>query len=184
MPELPVREVRLPELHLPEIDRDQIFNTLSGLRLPSVDLPAIERPGRADRSGRFDWRAIDWPAIDLGPAIAGAGALVRIGSRARPLVRTRWAVAAGVVVVTGLAAAAILAQPVVRERAGRTIRTVREGVRERMGNAGDGLDVDADLADTETDVEVVDTEVVTAAAVVADLSEADAADGSELAAPR
>ena len=169
MPELPVKEVRLPELHLPEIDRDQIVSALSGLRLPAVDMPAIGRQGSDadERSGRFDWRAIDWPAIDLGPAIAGAGALVRLGSRARPLVRSRWAVAAGVVVATGLAAAAIPAQPVVRERAGRTIRTVRDGVRERMGGNDEALDVDADLADTEADVETVATEEITAADVAA-----------------
>jgi len=174
MPELPVREVRLPELHLPEIDREQIVSALSGLRLPAVDLPAIQRQGpeRDERSGRFDWRAVDWPAIDLGPALAGAGALVRLGSRARPLVRSRWAVAGGIVVLTGLAAAAVLSQPVVRERAGRTIGKVRDGVRERLGS-GDGLDVDADLADTEADVETVETEVVTAADVVADMTEAD-----------
>lgn len=188
MPELPVREVRLPELHLPEIDRDHIIGTLSG-RLPNVELPTIGRPGseRDERSGGFDWRAIDWPAIDLGPALAGAGALVRLGSRARPLVRSRWAVAAGVVVATSLAAAAILAQPVVRERAGRTFRTVRDGVRERMGGTDDRLDVDADLADTEADVEAVDTEVVTASDVVADMTEADSADkangAGKLAAP-
>jgi hypothetical protein len=177
MPELPVREVRLPELHLPEIDREQIVSTLSGLRLPAVDLPAIQRP-RSDRDerARFDWRSIDWPAIDLGPALAGAGALVRMGSRARPLVRSRWAVVGGIVVLTGLAAAAILSQPVVRERAGRTIRTVRDGVRERLG-ADDGLDVDADLADTEADVETVETEVVTAADVVTDMTEIDTAGG-------
>ncbi|MFL5723259.1 MAG: hypothetical protein ACJ78H_07710, partial [Chloroflexota bacterium] len=176
MPELPVREVRLPELHLPEIDREQIISSLSGLRLPAVDLPAIQRPGtdRDERSRTFDWRAIDWPAIDLGPALAGAGALVRLGSRARPLVRSRWAVAGGIVVLTGLAAAAILSQPVVRERAGRTIRTVRDGVRERLGS-DDALDVEGDLADTEADVETVETEVVTAADVVADMTEADAA---------
>jgi len=179
MPELPVREVRLPELHLPEIDREQIVSALSGLRLPAVDLPSIQRPrsDRDERSRRFDWRAIDWPAIDLGPALAGAGALVRLGSRSRPLVRSRWAVAGGIVALTGLAAAAILSQPVVRERAARTIRTVRDGVRERLGST-DGLEVDADLADTEADVETVETEFVTAADVVADMTDGDAADGA------
>ena len=104
MPELPVKEVRLPELHLPEIDRDQIISTLSGLRLPTVDLPAIERPGsgRDDRSGGFDWRADRLAGDRPRSGLAGAGALVRLGSRARPLVRSRWAVAAGVVVVTSL----------------------------------------------------------------------------------
>ncbi len=159
MPELPVKEVRLPELHLPEIDRDQIIGSLSGLRLPAVDLPAVERP-RFGRPGsrRFDVRAIDWRAIDLGPAIAGATALVRVGSRARPLVRSRWAVVAGVVVVAGLAAA-LVATPAVRERAGRTVRRVRV----RMDGAmSDRLEVDADLADTKADVETIAEDVVKA----------------------
>jgi hypothetical protein len=179
MPELPVKEVRLPELHLPEIDRDQIVSALSGLRLPEVDLSGIQRPGsrRDDRSARFDWRAIDWPAIDLGPALAGAGALVRLGSRARPLIRSRWAVAGGVIVVTSLAAAAILAQPAVRERAGRTVRTVRDGVRERMGGADDSLEIEADLADTVADVETVDSETVTAADVAAEVAQKGSASG-------
>ena len=90
MPELPVKEVRLPELHLPEIDRDQIISSLSGLRLPAVDITTIERPrfGRQARTGRFGLPAIDWRSIDLGPAVAGVAALGRLGSRARPLVRT------------------------------------------------------------------------------------------------
>jgi hypothetical protein len=112
------------------------------------------------------------PAIDLGPALAGAGALIRIGSRARPLIRSRWALAAGVVVVTGLAAAAIMAQPGVRERAGRTIR----GVRERLDEArtGDRLEIDADPdPDLVADVETVEGDVVTAADVAADMAGAD-----------
>lgn len=160
MPELPVKEVRLPELHLPEIDRDQIIGSLSGLRLPAVDLPSVERPRFGRRtSRRFDMRAIDWRAIDFGPAIASATALVRVGSRARPLVRSRWAVVAGVVVVAGLATAALVATPAVRERAGRTVRRVRV----RMDGAmSDRLEVDADLADTKADVETIAEDVVKA----------------------
>ncbi len=149
MPELPVKEVRLPELHLPEIDRDQIISSLSGLRLPAVDISAIERPrfGRQARTRRFGLPAIDWRAIDLGPAVAGVAALGRLGSRARPLVRTRWAVAAGVVIIAGVATAALIATPAVRERAGRTVRDVRA----RMDGAGsrDQLEVEADLAETQ-----------------------------------
>jgi len=174
MPELPVKEVRLPELHLPEIDREQIINSLSGLRLPAVDILRVERPrfGRQGRTGGFDWRAIDWRAIDLGPAIAGAGALVRLGSRARPLVRSRWAIAAGVVVVAGVAVAAIAAQPAVRERAGRTVRDVRARIDEARG--GDHLAIDTDTdTDIEADVEAVAGEVVTAAKVAADAAGGD-----------
>ena len=153
MPELPVKEVRLPELHLPEIDRDQIVSTLSGLRLPTVDITTIERPrfGRQVRSGRFVLPQVDWRSIDLGPAVAGVAALGRLGSRARPLVRTRWVVAAGVVAVVGAATAALIATPAVRERAGRTARDVRSRM-DRV-TAPDRLEVEADLVDTEADVE-------------------------------
>jgi len=139
MPELPVKEIHRPELHLPEIDRDQIIGALSGLHLPTGRVTPVERP----RFRRFDPRAIDWRAIDLGPVAAGAGAVARLGSRARPIVRTRWVVAAGVVVVAGVAAAALIATPAVRERAGRTVRSVRARV--DGAATGDQLEVEADL---------------------------------------
>ena len=175
MPELPVKEVRLPELHLPEIDRDQIISTLSGLRLPAVDITTIERPrfGRRSR-GRFELPAIDWRSVDLGPAVAGVTALARLGSRARPLVRTRWAVAAGVVVIAGVATAALIATPAVRERAGRTVRDVRARI--DAASNGDRLEIEADLADTEADVETVAEDVVPAA-TAAKATVADAAEG-------
>ena len=70
----------------------------------------------------------------------------------------------------------------------QSTRTVRDGVRERMGGNGEALDVDADLADTEADVETVETEAITAAHVAADemktVAATEAADGSEeIAAP-
>lgn len=164
MPELPVKEGRLPELHLPEIDRDQIVSSLSGLRLPAVDITTVERPrfGRRARPIRSGLRSIDWRSIDLGPAVAGVAALGRLGSRARPLIRTRWVVVAGVVVMAGVAAAALIATPAVRERAGRTVRDVRA----RMDGAasGDQLEVEADAADTAADVETIAEDVVSPAA--------------------
>ena len=160
MPELPVKEVRLPELHLPEIDRDQIVSSLSGLRLPAVDITTIERPrfGRKARTGRFGLPAIDWRSIDLGPAVAGVAVLGRLGSRARPLVRTRWVVVAGVVAAVGVATAALIATPAVRERAGKTVRDVR--ARMDGGGSVDELEVEADLGDTKADVETAAEDVV------------------------
>ena len=90
MPELPVQEVRLSELHLPEIKRDEIVRSLSEVRVPTLDLAAIERPRIAlpDSIRRFDWRS-----IDLGGALAGAAAIARLG---RPLARrSRWPYVAG-----------------------------------------------------------------------------------------
>jgi hypothetical protein len=138
MPELPVKEVRLSELHLPEIDRDEIVRSLSELRLPAVEIPKIERP-RIDLPegfGRFDWRS-----IDVTGALAGAAAIARLG---RPVIRRRWTLAAGAVIVAGLAVAALLANPAVRERAGRTVRDLRARVDSRIGS-DEMLELEEDL---------------------------------------
>src|SRR4029077_20550513 len=76
VPELPVQEVRVSELHLPEIKRDEIVRSLSEVRLPTLDLAAIERPRIAlpESIRRFDWRS-----IDLAGAVAGAAAIARLG---------------------------------------------------------------------------------------------------------
>jgi hypothetical protein len=134
MPELPVKEVRLSELHLPEIKRDDIVRSLSEIRLPAVELPTIELPTIERGSPRFDWRS-----IDLGAAVASAAAFAQAG---RPLFRrSRVTVAAGTVVVVGLIAAAVLATPAVRQRAGATVRRVRDKVDARM-TSSDVLELD------------------------------------------
>ena len=150
MPELPVQEVRLSELHLPEIKRDEIVRSLSEIRVPTLDLAAIERPRIAlpDSIRRFDWRS-----IDLGGALAGAAAIARLG---RPLARrSRWPYVAGAVVVVGAASAVILANPAIRERAGRAVRDLRARIDERTGPVED-LDIDADALPS---VEAVDASV-------------------------
>src|SRR4029077_20381141 len=106
VPELAAQEVRLAELHLPEIKRDEIVRSLSEVRVPTLDLAAIERPRIAlpDSIRRFDWRS-----IDLGGALAGPAAIARLG---RPLARrSRWPYVAGAVIVVGVASAVILARP-------------------------------------------------------------------------
>jgi hypothetical protein len=138
MPELPVKERRLSELHLPEIKRDDIVRSLSEIRLPAVDLPTIELPRIERGSSRFDWRS-----VDLAAAVAGAAALAE---RGRPyLRRSRVTVVAGTVVVVGLIAAAVLATPAVRERAGATFRRVRDKIDPRM-TASDVLELEDDDA--------------------------------------
>ena len=152
MPELPVKEVRLPELHLPIIKREQIIRSLSEIGRPTVDAPKVER-SRLERLGlgaRFDWRAIDWRAIDplsleIGRAMAGVSAVARIR---RPALRpSRVTVVVGAVLVAGIAAAALLSNPAVRDRAGRTVRGVRGRVLDRTGS-DTRLEVDDDLAAT------------------------------------
>jgi hypothetical protein len=141
MPELPVKEIRLSELHLPEIKREDIVRSLSEIKLPSVELPAVQLPGRERReagTGRFDWRS-----IDLAEAMAGMAAITRIG---RPMLRrSRVTMAAGAVLVVGLVTVAVLANPTVRERAGRTARRVRERAQGRM-TSSDVLEVDDEVS--------------------------------------
>jgi hypothetical protein len=129
MPELPVKEIRRSELHLPEIKRGDIVRSLSEIRLPALELPSVELPRMERRAARFDWRS-----VDLGAAVASAAALAQAGARAgRPLFRrSRVTVAAGTLVVVGLIAAAVLATPAVRQRAGATVRRVRDRVDARM----------------------------------------------------
>jgi len=146
MPELPVKEVRLSELHLPEIDREEIVRSLSEIRLPAVDLPKIERP-RIDLPESF--RRFDWRSIDLTGALAGAAAIARLG---RPVVRRRrWPFVAGAVIVVGAATAILLANPAVRERAGRAIRDLRARMPDRTA-PDETLEIDDDTATTSDDV--------------------------------
>jgi len=139
MPELPVKEIRVSELHLPEIKREDIVRSLSEIKLPSVDLPAVQLPGRGrrdDTSARFDWRS-----IDIAEAMAGMAAITRFG---RPMLRrSRVTLAAGAVLAVGLVTVAILANPTVRERAGRTARRVRDRAQGRI-TTSDVLEVDDD----------------------------------------
>jgi hypothetical protein len=143
MPELPVKEIRLSELHLPEIKRDEIVRSLSEIRLPTVELPSIELRRSEPRASRFDLRS-----VDLGAAVAGAAALAQAGARAgRPLFRrSRVTVAAGTIVVVGLIAAAVLATPAVRQRAGATVRRVRDRVDARM-TPSDVLELEDDRSE-------------------------------------
>ena len=146
MPELPVKDIRLSELHLPEISRDDIVRSLSEIRLPTVELPTIELPmvelPRIERrSSRFDWRS-----IDLGAAVASATAFAQAS---RPLFRrSRVTVVAGTVAVVGLIAAAAIATPAIRQRAGATVRRLRDRVDARM-TPSDVLELDDDVAPTD-----------------------------------
>ena len=134
MPEIPVKEDRPAELHLPEIKREQIVRALSEIHLPAFELP--------EGVSKIDWRAIDPSSIDLGKAMAGVAAATRIG---KPIIRrSRLTIAVGALVVVGLAAAALLSTPAVRERAGRTVRGVRNRVPARSGSS-DTLEIEDDI---------------------------------------
>jgi hypothetical protein len=161
VPELPVQEVRLSELHLPEIKRDEIVRSLSEVRVPTLDLAAIERPRIAlpESIRQFDWRS-----IDLGGAVAGAAAIARLG---RPLARrSRWPYVAGAVIVVGAASAVILTRPAVRERAARAIRDLRARIDERTG-PDEVLEIDLDALPSVEAVESTIQSLETASAAAA-----------------
>jgi len=163
MPELPVKEVRPAELHLPEIKRDQIVSFLSEIRLPAIARPNIERPRlqrpsveRPDLGTRINWRALDPSAIDFGRAVAGIAAVARVG---RPVIRrSRGTFAVGALVVFGIVAVTLLATPAVRERAGRSVRGVRARVDSR-GRAPDMLEVEEDIATATTATDPAQVEI-------------------------
>ena len=90
MPEFTVKEVRLPELHLPEVKRDEIVRALSGIRVPEVDLTKVE-PGRRLRDAALGtlWaRSRGLAGVDTGKLLAAAITTARIVRR-RPS-RPRW----------------------------------------------------------------------------------------------
>jgi hypothetical protein len=142
MPELPVKDVRLSDLHLPEVKRDDIMRALSEVRRPDVDLSKIERPKieLPDSVSRFDWPKIDLSSVDVGKAVAGAAAAAHIGRRAS---RPRWPLAVGGLIVAGLATWAILTNEMVRSRLAVAADSVRTRL-EAMRAGDDELEVDRD----------------------------------------
>jgi len=133
MPEFTVREVRLPELHLPEIKRDEIVRALSGVRLPEVDLARARR-------ATLKLPAVTLSAGDVGKMIAAGAAITRFvrpaparirtprnpfGRRSRSPValfvrpkasRSRTPILLGVIAIAALAVWAILRRPAARQR--------------------------------------------------------------------
>jgi len=133
MPEFTVKEVRMPELHLPEIKRDEIVRALSGVRLPEVDLARARR-------ATLKVPAVTLTADDVGKLIAAGAAITRFvrptparvrvprnpfGRRSRSPValfvrpkssRSRRPIVFGVIVIAALAIWAIMRRPAVQRR--------------------------------------------------------------------
>ena len=130
MPELPTKDARLSELHLPEFKRDDIMRTLSEMR-PDVDISKIERPKLQipDSVSKSD----------LGKAVSNAA--VSAGLRRKE--PTRWPLAVGGLIVAGLAAWAIFTNEAVRSRLAAAANGVRDRVAS-MRSANDQLEIDAD----------------------------------------
>ena len=143
MPEFTVKEVRLPELHMPEVKRDDIVRSLSGVRLPEIDLPKA-------RDVRIKMPMITLTGSDVGKLLAAVAAIVRfvrpvtrripvsvsVGRRGRlpsvrivqPRRRPRRRLAIGALIVGTLAGWALLRRPEVRARLDRAMEQARERI--------------------------------------------------------
>ena len=128
MPELPVKEVRPSELHLPEIKREEIVRALSE-KMPDIDLTRIERPN------------VDLAARSLSRAATAIAVALRLAPRPR---RSRWPLAIGGVIVAGIATAAVLSNAAVRARLSSGATAVRERLSAMRPGADATLEVDAD----------------------------------------
>ena len=169
MPEFTVKEVRLPELHLPEIKRDDIVRSLSGVRLPEVDLAKARRAS-------FKVPTVSITSSDVGKVLAAGTAIARFvrpapaprawlpgpfGRRTRsPIVRivqprrrrSRWPLAVGAIAIVALGAWALLRRPGVRERVEAAARDTRVRIDElRNGGPTDLAVHDPNEVTTATD---------------------------------
>jgi hypothetical protein len=134
MLELPVKEIRLSELHLPEINRDDIVRSLSELHLPGVGLPRLHLP---EAVSTFEWPTLDLSSVDVGNAIPRAAAAAHIGRRAQ---RPRWPLAVGALILAGLAGCVVLSNAALRARLARGAATMRERISTLRSDRNDRLE--------------------------------------------
>ncbi len=163
MPEFTVKEVRLPELHLPEIKRDDIVRSLSGVRLPDVDLDKV-------RKGTIKVPAVTLTSSDVGKLLAAGAAVTRFirptpkrrwlgrgfGRRSRgPIARlvqprtrrSRWPIVFLVVGTVAVGAWALLRRPSIRQRVDAMAQDARERF-ETMRTPEADYDVESDALRT------------------------------------
>ena len=145
MPELPVKESRLPELHLPEIDRDDIARSLSEIRLPDVDLSKLERPKVVlpKAVSNFEWPRFDISAADIRKALASVAVAAHLRPRPR---QSRWPFAVGGLLVAGVATWAVLSNEAHRARLANGANAVRDRIASMRSNDRDQLEIDPDEA--------------------------------------
>jgi hypothetical protein len=166
MPDFSVKEVRLPELHLPEIKRDEIVRALSGIHIPDVDLTKVE--GR--KRGLSE--------VDLGKVIAATLTAARFVRPAAP--RSRWSVMRRsrgnlmaivrpaprrsgrrfvlvALVVAALVGWALLRNPGTRLRLDRVASKARRRIDEMRADRSEGIDLEAGETVSVTTGEIAST---------------------------
>jgi hypothetical protein len=157
MPELPVKEVRMPELRLPEIDRAEITRSLSDMHMPEFDLSRIDRPKMPDRMAK----------VDLGKAVAGVVAMTPFRpKRSRP----RWPLAVGGIVVAGVVTAAVLSNRAIRDRIANAIEALRARIAAMRQDDMLEVDVDDPVAFTAADTAMIDEPLPYADGTTADVT--------------
>lgn len=124
MPELKIRDVRLPELRLPEMTREDITRALGDARkdvnLDRVDLSRLD-PRKVDLSDvklpraampTIDLSKVDLPKVEVPKAIVDAAVTAGLVKRRR----SRWPFVIGALFGLALLGAALSQLPIVRER--------------------------------------------------------------------
>lgn len=151
MPQLPVKEGRLPELRLPEISREEIIRAFSEIKRPDFseikrpDFPELKRPD-------LDLSNVEWPKVDLSrlelsredldKAILGIATAARI---VRPAVRSRrLPLGLGFLALASLVTFAILSRPSVRKRLAATASEARRRA-EAARSGPEMLEIEADV---------------------------------------
>ena len=196
MPEFTVKEVRLPELHMPEIKREEIVRSLSGVRLPDVDLAKA-------RDVRIKVPTVTLTSSDVGRLVAAGAAIVRFvrpaprrvgplglfGRRSRlpsvriaqPRRRRRWRLLGGLVVLAAIGTWLAMRRPQIRRRAEDVVQQARERIDEtRTEGAGTSAGTETNWNDGWDKPTRAADEVVTASGDIAGIAPAteDAGTGS------
>src|SRR5204863_3717366 len=133
MPELPVKEVRPSELHLPEIKRDDIVRALSDMKMPDVKLPDV------------DLTNIERPNVDkASKSLARIATAAAVALHLAPRRQSRWPFAIGGLIVAGVAVA-VLTNEVVRARLVAGATAIRDRMTAMRSASDDTLDVGTDV---------------------------------------
>jgi hypothetical protein len=131
MPDLKIKDIKMPELHLPEMSRDDIVQAMGDARR-DLDL------------SRFDPRKMDLPEVDLSKvdvpkAISEAAAAAGIVRASR---RPRLPFILGGLVTIGLVSFAVMNSPMIKSRLSELARRAKERMDERRAARLGGSDLE------------------------------------------
>jgi hypothetical protein len=138
MPELKIKDVRLPALRLPEMSRDDIGKALGDVRRDIADAGRdIADAGRDIDLSKVELPKVDVSRADISKAVESAAQAVGVRSKSRSRVPF---VIAGIVTI-GLVAWAMFSSPMTPR-----LRAAAARARERLDEVRRGFDDDTDEA--------------------------------------